>query len=83
LLLQNRKIFESLRTKHIPWPGYTVLEQNQHFSRRMVCRGPSAPFARSRRLRGRECERKKGGGEKGEAAALRFREKGTRVGGVF
>lgn len=26
----------SLRTNVIPWPGYTVLEQNQHFSRRMA-----------------------------------------------
>ncbi len=29
----------SFRTKVMPCPGYTVLEQNQHFSSRMAARG--------------------------------------------
>jgi len=35
---QKRKHCPSLRTNIVPCPGYTVDEQNQHFSRRMVPR---------------------------------------------
>lgn len=35
---QNLNTVASLRANVMPWPGYMVLEQNQHFSSRMVGR---------------------------------------------
>ena len=49
----------SFRTKVMPWPGYTVLEQNQHFSRRITeeplsgeAQGPSGDALKAAGLQG-------------------------------
>jgi hypothetical protein len=67
---QNLKTVASLRTNVMPWPGYTVLEQNQHFSRRMVARCcATGEAAASGVASGRHCRQSRYGGNSSSSSS--------------